>query len=95
MEQPAGGGSSTDLEEARDCVGRAIELLVSEDIFGAVLQLNKARSILNDIPSISSKGVPHERHDWGRIDPYTAECRLCGMRRSLGIEERTLAPLNL
>ena len=95
MEQSSGGGSSANIEEARDCVGRAIELLVSEDIFGAVLQLQKARTLLNDLPSTPSGGVPHERHDWTRVDPYTAQCKLCGMRRSLGIEERTLAPLNL
>ena len=94
MEQPVGEEPTRTLEDARDCVGRAIDLLISEDVFGAVLQLQKARSILNEFPASTPKGGPRAKHDWGMVDPYTAQCRLCGKKRSLGIEERTLVALN-
>jgi hypothetical protein len=95
MEQPAGKESNRNLEDARDCVGRAIDLLISEDVFGAVLQLQKARSILDDYHVSPPREAQREKHDWGVIDPYTAQCRLCGKNRSLGIEERTLTVPNL
>jgi hypothetical protein len=93
MEQPAGEEANEGMDKARDYLDRAIELLISEDVFGAVLQLQKARSILNQHQA--PRSGHHEKHDWGMVDPYTAQCRLCGRKRSLGIEERTLTPLNL
>jgi len=93
MEQTT-GEVNEGLDRARDYLDGAIELLISEDVFGAVLQLQKARSILNQYQAAPGEG-PHEKHDWGMVDPYTAQCKLCGRKRSLGIEERTLTPLNL
>ena len=83
----------TGITETRDCVARAIEFLISEDTFGAVLQLQKVRYLLNSL----SEDLPVETrnvvHDWAIVDPYTAQCRTCGRQRPIRVEERMLMPL--
>ena len=81
------------IRDARDCLSKSIELLSKDDVFGAVLQLHKARTLLDSVPEVPSEPKSEERHDWAVLDPYTAQCRLCGKRRPLGVEERTLDTL--
>jgi hypothetical protein len=82
-----------EIQSVREHLERSIELLTREDVFGAVLELQKARTILNSLPEASPRQPGEATHEWAMLDPYTAECRLCGKKRPLGIEERTLTSL--
>jgi hypothetical protein len=92
MEDKPPKGQTEYLRAASDHLARSIEFLTHEDTFNAILQLHKAREILDRLSS-SAEGKKAETHDWGVLDPYTAQCRLCGKTRPLGPEDRTLMPL--
>jgi len=79
---------------ARDSISKAIDLLSREMVPEAVLELEKARSILrSEFPEVP-KGRRKHMHDWMVVDPYTAQCRICGKQRPLRTEEPLLSPLS-
>jgi hypothetical protein len=93
MEASPPGGQEEGLKKASDYLARSIEFLTHEDTFNALLQLQKARAILDSLSAKGREGKVEVNHDWAVIDPYTAQCRLCGKRRPLRAEDRTLMPL--
>jgi hypothetical protein len=79
--------------QAKETVARAIELLIAEDSFGALLQLHRTRSLLGSVPERPKQAEEH--HDWRMVDPYTKQCTQCGRQRSVGVEERTISPTRM
>lgn len=93
MESSPSEGQAESLKKASDCLARSIEFLTHEDTYNALLQLQKARAILDSLSAKGREGKVEVNHDWAVVDPYTAQCRLCGKRRPLRSEDRTLMPL--
>ena len=93
MEVSPSKGHTESLKKASDHLARSIEFLTHEDTFNALLQLHKASEILDNMSVMAEQGKAEIHHDWGVLDPYTAQCRLCGKRRPLRPEDRTLMPL--
>lgn len=79
--------------EVKDRIERAIELLTEQDLPGSALQLQKARTTLDSLSEASRRSEIVQKHDWRVVDPYTAQCRICGANRPLGVEERVVSHL--
>lgn len=88
---------SAAIAEVQDRLSRAFEFLAKEDVFGAVLQLQKVRALVNSLSASLPKTVREETgdlsHDWRVADPYTAQCRICGKQRPLSAAFYRLDPL--
>jgi len=85
------------IMETQDCVSRAYDCLAREDIFGAALQLHRMRTILASIsaelPQRRPEGTCDLDHEWRVVDPYVAQCRICGRQRPLDAVFYRLDPL--
>ncbi len=83
-------GDSSAIREARTHLERALDLLSTNDQPEAVLQLQMVRDNLESISGPPPKEEVHKNHDWLVIDPYRAQCRICGRSKPLEVEERMI-----
>jgi len=81
------------IRELSDSLTRILEMLSKADSMGAIMEIMRAREILQGLsstfqPPRKESPVGDLEHDWRIVDPYTVECRICGVQRARLLEER-------